>query len=141
MRDNASDKRADEALRAIEREWNAAALRWDPDRLTAIYTDDAVFFGGRPGISLGQTGIRVYFASYVGLLKSTRLELVDQHLRELAPDTFLAQGYGKFQFLLESGKESSTVMRTTLLIVKREGQWRILEHHFSTTPESPPIPQ
>ena len=132
---------ANEALRTIEREWNAAALHWDADKFASIYTDDAIFFGGRPGISVGRSGIREYFASYVGILKSTSMALVDQHLRELGPETFLAQGYVNFKFLLESGKNTSTVMRTTLTIVKRDGKWQLIQHHFSTTPETIPVPQ
>lgn len=132
---------ANEALRTIEREWNAAASDWNPGKFAAIYTDDALFFGGRPGLTVGQPAVREYFASYVGILKSTSMALVDQHLRELGPETFLAQGYVNFKFLLESGKNTSTVMRTTLTIVKRDGKWKLIQHHFSTTPETIPVPQ
>lgn len=132
---------ANEALRTIEREWNAAALHWDADKFASIYTDDALFFGGRPGISVGRPAIREYFSSYVGILKSTSMALVDQHLRQLGPETILAQGYVNFKFLLESGKNTSTVMRTTLTIVRRDGKWKLIQHHFSTTPETIPVPQ
>ena len=132
---------ANEALRAIERAWNAAAKNWDADQLAAIYTDDAVFFGGRPGISVGRAGVREYFASYGGILKSTSMALVDQHLRQLGPDTFIAQGHVNFTFALESGKNTATTMRTTLTIVRRGNEWKLLQHHFSTTPETIPVPQ
>ncbi|MSQ18625.1 MAG: SgcJ/EcaC family oxidoreductase [Betaproteobacteria bacterium] len=132
---------ANEALRSVERAWNAAAQHWDADQLAAIYTPDAVFFGGRPGISVGLTEIRAYFASYIGILKSTSMALVDQHFRQLGPETFLAQGYVEFKFLLDSGKNSATKMRTTLTIVKRNNQWKLIQHHFSTTPETIPVPQ
>lgn len=130
-----------EALRTIEREWNAAAQNWDADKLAAIYTPDAVFFGGRPGISVGTAEIRTYFASYQGILKSTTMALVEQHLRELGPETFVAQGYVDFKFLLESGKHTATKMRTTLTIVRRDNQWKVIQHHFSMTPETIPVPQ
>ncbi len=132
---------ANEALRSVEREWNAAALNWDADKLAAIYTPDAVFFGGRPGISVGSAEIRAYFASYIGILKSTSMALVDQHLRQLGPDTFLAQGHVNFKFQVESGKSTATVMRTTLTIVRSDNRWKVIQHHFSTTPETIPVPQ
>jgi uncharacterized protein (TIGR02246 family) len=132
---------ANEALRSVEREWNAAAKNWDADKLAAIYTPDAMFFGGRPGISVGTAEIRAYFASYAGILKSTGMALVDQHLRQLGPEAFVAQGHVDFQFLLDSGKSTATKMRTTLTIVKRDNRWKVIQHHFSTTPETIPVPQ
>jgi len=140
----ANDAQADvqtRALKSVERDWNAGAKNWNPDALTDIYTKDALFFGGRVGHSVGREGIRAYFASYVGILKSVTLKLVDQQVIKLAPNVFVAQGYGKFHFLLGTGKESDTVLRTTLVIVKRGGKWKVIDHHFSPTPEAPPIPK
>lgn len=132
---------AEEALRTVEREWNAASSGWNPDQFAALYTEDALFFGGRPGLSVGRDAVRGYFASYVGILKSTRMQLVHQHLRVLGPDTVLAQGYVRFQFDLVDGHHSSNEMRTTLVMVRREGRWQILQHHFSVTPDAIPIPR
>jgi uncharacterized protein (TIGR02246 family) len=131
----------EQALRSVERAWNEAASGWQADRLAALYTDDAVFYGGRPGHSVGREQVRAYFASYVGVLASTRLDLVDQTLLKLGDDTYLAQGYGHFHFDLVQGGKSEAVWRTTLVIVRREGDWKILQHHFSATPEAPPIHQ
>src|SRR4051794_32736492 len=66
------------ALRAVERDWNAAARDWNTAALAALYTDDAVFFGGRPGHSVGQAQVRNYFESYAGMFTTVRLALVDQ---------------------------------------------------------------
>lgn len=126
------------ALAEIERQWNAAARTWDVDALAAIYADDALMYGGRPGLFVGPQ-IRDYFASYIGVLKETTLDLVDQHIIALAPDVFLAQGFGEFHFLLGDGNRSGSVLRTTLVIVRRDGRWRIIQHHFSATPAAPPI--
>ncbi|RKE36387.1 uncharacterized protein (TIGR02246 family) [Paraburkholderia sp. BL23I1N1] len=132
---------AGEALRSTESAWNAAALHWDVDGLTALYSDDATMFAGRPGMATGTQGVRGYFASYIGMLSSTQLELVDQRITELGPDAFLAQGYGNFRFTLASGKPSVATLRTTWLLVRRSGRWLIAHHHFSATPAVPPVPQ
>ncbi|WP_321876989.1 YybH family protein [Paraburkholderia bannensis] len=127
------------ALATIEASWNAAATHWDADLLTNVYTSDALFFGGRPGHSVGAGAIRDYFASYEGLIESATLKLVDQAFVWLAEDCLLAQGYGEFSFVLSGGTLSHSRLRTTLTLSMQGGEWRIRQHHFSTTPESPPI--
>lgn len=136
-----SDQRNDgqRALAAVQDAWNAAALRWDLDAFAAVYTGDALFFGGRPGQSVGRDAVRKYFASYVGVIDSATLALVDQHVVRLVPGTFLAQGFGQLQLRLSNGKLSQTVLRTTLIVVQREGRWEIQQHHFSVTPDAPPL--
>lgn len=138
--EEASEK-AQDVLRDVQSRWNKAARTWDVEGLTAMYTCDALMYGGRTGMSLGHSGMRAYFSSYLDLLASTTMQLRGQIMIELAPDVFLAQGYSDFGFVLTSGKKSGTTMRTTLIIVKREGEWLIIQHHFSSTPETPPIPQ
>src|SRR6267143_2037809 len=44
--------------------------------LVALYTDDALFYGGRPGHAVGHAKVREYFDSYVGTLAAARLALV-----------------------------------------------------------------
>lgn len=131
--------RAQAALQDVERRWNAAALTWDAAALTALYAPEALFFGGRPGHAVGQTAIREYFTSYTGTLRSASMSLVDQTLIELCADTLLAQGHANFRFELADGRETAPELRTTLVLVRRLGEWQILQHHFSPTPEAPPI--
>ena len=69
------------ALRAVERDWNAAAQDWNSAGLVALYTEDALFYGGRPGHAVGHAKVREYFNSYVGTFAAARLALVDQELR------------------------------------------------------------
>jgi len=128
------------ALRIVERNWNAAAQPWDAESLAALYTDDALFYGGRPGHSVGRVKVQEYFASYVGTLAAARLALVDQELRELSEGVYLAQGYARFDFDLTAGGISSTLLRSTLVLTHRPDGWRIAQHHFSAAPSEPPIP-
>jgi uncharacterized protein (TIGR02246 family) len=137
MNDRIEEARS--VLSKIETAWNAGARSWNPHALTAVYTPDALFFGGRPGHSVGAEAIRGYFASYDGVIESATLDLVEQHLIPLADDCFLAQGFGEFMFALSGGRTSTSRLRTTLVIGLHEGEWRIRQHHFSAEPESPPI--
>jgi len=135
--DPGSDPRA--VLTAIGQAWTAAATPWKADALAAVYADDALFFGGRPGHSIGGAAIRDYFASYEGVIESGRLELVDQQVRELAPGCLLAQGYGDFTFVLAGHRQTRSLLRTTLVLSWQQGRWQIRQHHFSASPSAPPL--
>lgn len=130
---------AEQVVQDVLAGWNRAAQTWNVDGLVAMYTEDALMFGGRPGLSVGLAGMRTYFGSYVGQLASTHLDLVDQYIVALAPDIYLTQGFGVFKFQLASGENTGTTMRTTLVLVRRGGRWKIQQHHFSTIPDKPPI--
>jgi len=128
------------ALAAVEAAWNEGARHWNPAAITAVYLDDALFYGGRPGHAIGAKGVRAYFDSYVGVITSARLSLVEQHVLPLGADRFVAQGYGAFAFVLADGRHTASRLRTTL-ILERHGAWRIRQHHFSVAPEVPPLGQ
>jgi uncharacterized protein (TIGR02246 family) len=128
-------------LAAVQRAWNAAGRPWNADRLAAVYTHDALFFGGRPGHFVGRAAVRDYFASYIGVIESGSLVLVEQQLVELSPGCLLAQGYADFSFVLSGNQATRSRVRTTLLIIRDGGDWRIRQHHFSPTPDAPPLGQ
>lgn len=128
-----------DALAAVQQAWNAAARNWDAQALALVYTEDALFFGGRPGHSIGRAGIRDYFASYTGEILSGRMSLADQHVLELGPDSFLAQGYADFDFVLRGNVNTRSRLRTTLLFAQQEDVWKLRQHHFSQPPSAPPL--
>jgi ketosteroid isomerase-like protein len=94
----------------------------------------------RPGHAVGHAKVREYFDSYVGTLAGARLALVDQELRKLGEGVYIAQGYAAFDFDLTAGGATRTVLRSTLVLTRRPGGWRIAQHHFSSPPSEPPIP-
>ena len=130
-----------QALDDVAARWNAAADPWSADALAAIYTVDALFFGGRPGHSVGAQAIHTYFKSYEGVIRSGRMLLVDQHIKCLAPSCVMSQGFVEFSFELADGQVTQSRLRTTLVMVRDQGDWQIAQHHFSTTPEVPPLGQ
>ncbi|AOI99932.1 YybH family protein [Burkholderia sp. LA-2-3-30-S1-D2] len=134
-----TNQTAGPALAVVQAAWNAAARDWNADALTGVYTTDALFFGGRPGHATGHEAIRAYFASYDGVIQSATLELVEQQFIRFGDDCFLAQGYGEFAFVLGDGTTSRSRLRTTLVIVAQQHEWKIRQHHFSASPETPPI--
>ncbi len=127
------------ALAAVQDAWSKAGSPWNPDALAALYTSDALFFGGRAGHSVGREAVRSYFASYVGVIEQGRMVLADTHYLAIDSDCFLAQGYVDFAFTLSGGRETRSRLRATLLIVRTKDGWRIRQHHFSPTPDAPPL--
>lgn len=127
------------ALVGVQAAWNAAASPWNPQSLAQVYSGDALFFGGRPGHAVGSEEILGYFKSYHQVIKSAALELVDQHVAPLGPSHFLAQGYGRFSFVLADDVATTTVLRTTLVLVLAQTTWKICGHHFSVSPDAPPL--
>jgi uncharacterized protein (TIGR02246 family) len=127
------------AIAAVQQDWNQAGSSWSPDALAAVYTNEAVFFGGRPGHSVGQDAIRSYFASYGGVIERGQMTWVDPQCLELDAESFLAQGYVDFAFTLAGGCETRSRLRATWVIVRTVSGLRIRLHHFSPTPDVPPL--
>lgn len=132
--DAATSGEVRQAFDQIVGRWNEAASKWSPDGFAALYTTDAVFFGGRPTLHVGSGQIREYFASYQRMVAAATLTLLDQHVIRPAPHLFLAQGFGEFRVKLVSGGQSESTQRTTLLVARDGLDWKIAQHHFSPVP-------
>ncbi|REF73432.1 SgcJ/EcaC family oxidoreductase [Paracoccus versutus] len=117
--------------------FNAGAATWDADRMAQVYWDDAVFYGLLTNHSVGQRSVRDYFAYYKDILKGARLVLVEQEIRPLGADAFLAQGFGDFTYDMADGSVSRNRLRTSLVVARRDGEWKIVLHHFSPIPPTP----
>lgn len=127
------------ALGIVQDAWNAAAKQWNPSALTAVYTSDALFFGGRPDHFVGEDRIWKYFASYDGIILSARMSFKKQYFLHLGVDRFLAQGFCDFSFVLEGNKKTASVLRTTLVLVKKGEGWKIEQYHGAPAPSAPPL--
>lgn len=125
-------------LEALAARWSRAASTWDVAALTGLYTDDALLFGGRPGLAAGRAAVGDYFGSYQGVIRSATLELVEQHILAIDEAGFFAQGFAEFGFALASGTRTRARLRTSLLVI-REAGGRIRAHHFSPIPDAPPL--
>ncbi|WP_139068812.1 hypothetical protein [Hyphomonas sp. ND6WE1B] len=119
--------------------WNRAASRWDPWALTALYTGDAILFGGREGHAVGSTGIRDYFSSYQGVIESASLVLTEQELLETSATSLFTQGFCDFVFTLAGGRRTQSRLRSSWLLDWSSGRELIRAHHFSAIPEAPPL--
>jgi uncharacterized protein (TIGR02246 family) len=115
---------------------NAVVDRWattfsinDPDELTKIYWPDASLLGTTsPVMSEGTEGILKYFLP----LKGSGFKCVIGERRAIALGDGAVVVAGFYEFSrLQDGKTALTPARFTILVVKRDGVWRIAHHHSS----------
>lgn len=128
-----------QAVEAVQTDWNTGAASWDPDGLSRIYTEDALFFGGRPAHAVGRVAIREYFASYVGVVASASMQILEPQVLTVDSRHFVVQGHVVFALRLTDGEDARSTLRATWVLTLREGHWKILQHHFSPTPSEPPL--
>ncbi len=120
--------------------WNAAGRTWNVSAYADCFTEDGLFFGGRPAHAVGRAAIRAYFESYVGVIKVCQLALRDQQFVEAGPGFLLAQGWGEFTFVLADGERTGSTVRTTWLLQQMpDGPWKIRQQHIAPPPAVPPL--
>lgn len=110
--------------------WNDAIQTGDPDKVTAMYAEDAVLL---PTVSNqvrhNPAEIRDYFVSF--LAKSPRGEINEANPRQLTDDLVSNTGVYTFTF----GDGAQVMARYSYLYKCIGGEWKILEHHSSMMPE------
>lgn len=132
---------ANEILRSVVGRWSDAANPLSPEKIAAVYSPDALFFGGRPDHYIGRASVRDYFETYRDILASIALEIRDVHFAEVGDRLLLAQGTADFNFGLLDGRSTFASLRATLALRRSDADWMICLHHFSPPPEVPPVPQ
>ncbi len=110
--------------------WNDAIKTGDPDKVTAMYAEDAVLL---PTVSNqvrhNHAEIRDYFVSF--LAKSPSGEINEANPRQLSDDLVSNTGVYTFTF----GDGAQVMARYSYLYKCIGGEWKILEHHSSMMPE------
>lgn len=128
------------ALDEVAARWTAAATPLDPVGLSALYAQDAVFFGGLPDHYVGRGEVERYFDFYRDMLASIALTFSDMHCADLG-STLLCQGFADFVFVLVDGRTTFNRLRATLVLERGQEGWAIKLHHFSPPPEDTPVPR
>jgi uncharacterized protein (TIGR02246 family) len=121
---------AEEANEAVDR-WAAAYNSNDPDAIAKLYTPDAILLGTvSPIISEGLEAIRSYYSKKGSGNSNTigerRTIVVDENAA-------VVTGFYDFTRMLDR-LPVPTRARFTMLLVKRDGEWRIAHHHSSPRP-------
>jgi ketosteroid isomerase-like protein len=89
-----------------------------------LYTEDATLFGSVDELQTGRDGIRDYFG---GLHAGVRVEAYPMpRTTALATDVTVTGGYVDF-----ADDDGPIPYRMTWVLVRRDGNWRIAQHHGS----------
>ncbi len=115
----------EEDLRGVLEAWRAGIDAHDPDRVAAVFTEDAVFQGLRP-YSVGRAGVRDYYASQpAGLTVRYRI------LETRAPADGVLLGYLRAVFGFADG--SALPLNLGVLLTRTGEGWRIAHYQVSAS--------
>ena len=119
---------AEEANAVVER-WSAAYSSNDPEAIATTYTPDAILLGTvSPIMSEGTDAIVKYFTPSKG--SGNKNKLGERRTIVLGDNAVVIAGFYEFTRMQE-GRPVPAPSRFTMLVVKRDGEWRIAHHHSS----------
>lgn len=121
-------------IQSLLGEWNKALQSGDPDRVTALYSFNAVLLPTLSArVRCGQAEIRDYFQAF--LARRPLGISVEQSNIRVYGDIAIDSGIYLFEFS-ETGEESYFVRARFTFVYHWFGdRWLIVEHHSSLMPE------
>lgn len=115
-----------EILRHVLDEWRAGIAAHDPQRVAAVFTEDAIFQGLRP-YSVGRPGVFDYYESQPAGLT------VDYRINETRrPAENVVLGYLRADFTRPDG--TGIPLNLSVLVTHDVG-WRIAHYQVSAVPD------
>ena len=111
-------------VEALLAEWIAAFNAHDLDRHMKLYTKDAILFGSVDELQKGRDRIKSYFGGRPPGMRVKSYPMPE--VREVAPDVVVTGGHVDF-----ADGDSPSPYRMTWVLVKKDGNWRIAQHHGS----------
>jgi uncharacterized protein (TIGR02246 family) len=120
---------ADQIVHGVIDRWSAAFERLDAEALSSLYSKNAFFFGSNPNLYRGRDGVAAYFN---GLPRwtSQRVELSEVRTAQVSPD--LINMAAVASFFLDGAEAASLSVKITWVIVREDGDWKIISHHVSS---------
>jgi uncharacterized protein (TIGR02246 family) len=121
------------ALAAVHA-WMNAVNRHDIDAIVTAFANDASFFGtSTKTLITSSDGIRQYFDVVFEKYAPLSVELGEVTVSELSPDSAVLTGYDKWKVSID-GKPAEGIGRLSIVVARRDGQWRIISFHRSAMP-------
>jgi uncharacterized protein (TIGR02246 family) len=105
-------------------QWVKAFNSHDLDAHMELYTANAVLFGAVDELQDGRDAIRTYFGKRGAAVRVKSYPMPE--VRDVSPDVAVTAGYVDF-----ADGEVLSPYRMTWVLVRREGNWRIAQHHGS----------
>jgi uncharacterized protein (TIGR02246 family) len=122
-----------EEANAVVDHWATTFSANDPDELTKVYWPDAIVFGtNSPAMFEGTDAILKFFSRLKG--SGFKNVIGERRTIVLSDDAVVVAGFYDSS-LLQDGKPVTTPARFSMVIVRRDGVWRIAHHHSSPQPK------
>ena len=118
----------DDIVSGIMNRWAAAFSRLDAKALASLYSKNAFFFGSNPNLYRGNDGVQAYFEG-LPRWSSPSVQFTDVRTAQAAAD--LINVAGTASFIVEKDAEP-LVVKITWVIVREDGDWKIVSHHVSS---------
>lgn len=118
---------ADDIASDIMSRWADTFSKFDPEAQASLYSKHALFFGSNPTLYQGRDGVAAYFK---GLPKwnSRAVRFTDVSAVQVNPDLVNTAATASFDV---DGASKLTV-KITWVIVREDGDWKIVSHHVSS---------
>jgi len=112
-----------DVLHQVLEQWKAGVDAHEPQKVAAVFTEDAVFQGLRP-YSVGRDGVATYYDSQpLGMTVSYRI------LETRSPTAELVLGYVRADFAFPD--RATIGLNLGVLVTQSDAGWRILHYQAS----------
>jgi ketosteroid isomerase-like protein len=119
---------ADDTVSGIIEKWSTAFSRLDAGALSALYSNNAFFFGSKSQLYRGEEGVAAYFNA-LPRWRSPAVRFSDVTTAPVNSD--LINFAGTASFVVEEGAPPLSV-KITWVIAREDGDWKIVSHHVSS---------
>lgn len=122
-----------EDVAAATAKWAEVFVLDDPDPILSLYDTEGVLWGTlSPTRRDTRDALRDYFVKAFKALPGHKVTFGDQLIRVYG-NTAINTGYYTFSFV-KDGNPTSLPARYSFVYVKRNGDWKIVDHHSSKSP-------
>jgi len=122
-----------EDVAAATAKWAQVFVLDDPDPILSLYDTEGVLWGTlSPTRRDTPEALRDYFVKAFKALPGHKVTFGDQLIRVYG-NTAINTGYYTFSFV-KDGNPTSLPARYSFVYVKRNGNWKIVDHHSSKSP-------
>ena len=117
---------ADDIAGSIIAKWSAAFAKLNSDALSSLYSTHALFYGSNPTLYRGREGVKSYFAA-LPRWKSNSVRFTDVATSAAGADVVNMAGTANFAF-----DGQTLTVKITWVIIREDGDWKIVNHHVSS---------
>jgi uncharacterized protein (TIGR02246 family) len=117
----------EEAVRALADQWQDAWNAGDMDAIGALYTDDADYVNVFGESAKGREEIQASFSETSTAYKGAKISIETTSVQFIEPDVAVSDSVWEMTGLPE-GTEAPSKGQSTAVVVKKDGDWKIVAH-------------